>query len=135
MAPGRIVHQMRHMVVNNEPVETDLLQFPQHRHNVAVAFAEEALRKVVRAALHVPQMYIEDAPARSEPLDSLQHARPTPHLRPAAMTEVEAMHRTGMRLHRTTEALKASENPRHAAKRGNGRIIRVQRHANTCLLA
>src|SRR5258708_2771375 len=103
MSVRRIVHQMRHMVIQDEAVEADFAEFLHDRDDIAVALVYKALLEIVGAALHIAQMDIEESSACPEPLDGIQNALAAPHLRPAPMTEIQAVHRTRMRLHRASK--------------------------------
>src|SRR5947209_20521601 len=89
VAPRRVVHHPRDVVVDDEAAETDVLQRLHDLEDVAVAVAEEALVELFSAALDVPQMHVKDATALPDVSDLFQHAFPGAHLAPATLAKPE----------------------------------------------
>src|SRR5262245_40600324 len=103
MAPGRVVDQVGNMVVYDKAPEADLLELTHDSGHIAIALVNKALGKILGAALHVPHMDIEDPSLSAKVFNGFQNPLSAPHLRPAAMAEVQAMHRAGMGFHRPAE--------------------------------
>src|SRR5262245_33799438 len=60
VAPAGVVDQLRHMVVDQEAAEADLLERAHGRDDIDIAFAQEALLEHGHMALHIAEVDIHD---------------------------------------------------------------------------
>src|ERR1700687_2607304 len=84
---------MRHVVVDEEAVEADLLERLDRLYGINVAVSPEHLGEVLDAADDVAQVDVEEPAATAEVADGVEDAFAAAHLGPAAVAEVEAVHR------------------------------------------
>src|SRR5438270_151975 len=85
MAPGGVIDEVGHMIVQNKAPETDLLEFAHDGDDIAVALIDEAFDEIIRAALYIPQMDVEKPSLATEVLYGFENTFSAAHLGPAAM--------------------------------------------------
>jgi hypothetical protein len=123
-----------HVVVDDEAIEAHFLQRLDDRHGVRVAVAQDHLGELLRVPGHVPQVDVEQPASLPEVAEGVQHALAAAHLGPAAVAEVEAVHRAAVRFHGPGEVLEVAEELRDASQRRHGRIVGMERHPDAGFL-
>src|SRR5665811_1188841 len=91
VAPGGVIVQMRHVVVEQEAGESAVPQRQQRLGGIVIALADETLLKCGHGSLHIAEVNVENPAARPEVLDYFHHVRcATRHLRTAAQAEIKS---------------------------------------------